>query len=81
MVLLSSYCSLYSHLFFFVWSFISCVVLGVASTVGPTKSDSDEIFFLQLLSETLTCSLHDRSLSANRINTQVKIDYKSLITF
>ena len=27
-------------------------------TVVPTKSDSDVIFCLQLLSETLTCTLH-----------------------
>ena len=28
------------------------------STVVPTKSDSDVIFCLQLLSKTLTCTLH-----------------------
>ena len=28
------------------------------STVVPTKSDSDEIFCLQLLNKTLTCTLH-----------------------
>ena len=27
-------------------------------TALPTKSDSDELFWLQLLSETLTCTLH-----------------------
>ena len=27
-------------------------------TVVPTKSDSDEMFCLQLLSKTLTCTLH-----------------------
>ena len=27
-------------------------------TVVPTKSDSDVVFCLQLLSETLTCTLH-----------------------
>ena len=29
-----------------------------AYTVVPTKSDSDEIFCLQLLSKTLQCTLH-----------------------
>ena len=28
------------------------------ATVVPTKSDSDVIFCLQLLSKTLTCTLH-----------------------
>ena len=32
--------------------------LIVYSTVVPTKSDSDIIFCLQLLSKTLTCKLH-----------------------
>ena len=33
---------------------------NVPTTVAPTKSDSDFIFCLQLLSKTLTCTLHLR---------------------
>ena len=39
-----------------VWFSICCVVLGVVSTVVPTKSDSDVILCLQLLSKTITCN-------------------------
>ena len=31
---------------------------GRSGTVVPTKSDSDVIFCLQLISKTLTCTLH-----------------------
>ena len=34
------------------------VPVQVAATVMPTKSDSDVILCLQLLSKTLTCTLH-----------------------
>ena len=32
--------------------------LGTHTTVVPTKSDSDVVFCLQLLSKTLTCTHH-----------------------
>ena len=46
-----------------------------ATTVVPTKSDSDVNFVLQLLSKTLTCTRHlsqrESSVEQDRINTQV----------
>ena len=48
----------------FVFGTFCGVVLGAllgnkrVGTVVPTKSDSDVIFCLQLLSKTLTCTLH-----------------------
>ena len=34
------------------------ILVNKQITVVPTKSDSDVIFCLQLLSKTLTCTLH-----------------------
>ena len=34
------------------------LVILINATVVPTKNDSDVIFCLQLLSKTLTCTLH-----------------------
>ena len=42
----------------------SCMTVGTRLTVVPTKSDSDVIFCLNLLSKTLT--LHSTSAIANR---------------
>ena len=63
----------------------------LATTVVPTKSDSDVIFCLRLLSKTLTCTLHlslRKSIDhlcftpIRRIGLihKLSIDYKSLIT-
>ena len=37
---------------------LSCVYMFQVRTVLPAKSDSDVVFCLQLLSKTLTCTLH-----------------------
>ena len=66
-------------------------ILHVESIVVPTKSDSDVVFCLQLLSKTLTCSLHlslRESIDHMCINPIMWIglihkwtmDFKSLIT-
>ena len=44
--------SLYTTIFPCLFNFIMCI------TVLPAKNDSDVIFCLQLLSKTLTCTLH-----------------------
>ena len=44
----------------FLFKFYPCciVITDQETTVGPTKSGSDVIFCLELLSKTQTCTLH-----------------------
>ena len=56
-------------LLFIVRSLCNLVCFG---TVTLTKSDSDEMFCLQLLSKTLTCTIHlSYANPGDRINTHV----------
>ena len=49
---------LYVSLFGCLWVCFICLCLCLCVTIVPTKSDSDVLFCLQLLSKTLTCTLH-----------------------